>query len=100
MVIVLIRTQLRPDADLVAYAQLDAQMSAIVQRMPGFVSAMAYHAESGEDVAMIRFTSAEALRAWRDEPEHQVAQRRGREEFYAMYRIEVCEVVRAYDFGT
>lgn len=99
MVIVLIRTQLRPDADLDAYEHLNGQMSAIVERMPGFVSAMGYHAETGEDISLIRFASAEALRAWRDHPDHQVVQRRGREEFYATYRVEVCEVVRAYDFG-
>jgi heme-degrading monooxygenase HmoA len=99
MVIALIRTQLRPDADLTAYEQLNGQMSAIIERIPGYVSAMGYRAETGEEISLIRFASADALRAWRDHPDHQVVQRRGREEFYATYRIEICEVVRAYDFG-
>jgi heme-degrading monooxygenase HmoA len=46
---------------------------------------------------MVRFESLEALRGWREHPDHLVAQRRGKSEFYASYRIEVCEVVRAYD---
>jgi heme-degrading monooxygenase HmoA len=98
MVIVLIHTQLRADANLVAYEQLDARMTALVQTMVGFVSVTGYASDDGDQVAMIRFTSLEALRAWREDPEHVVAQQRGRDEFYASYRIEVCEVVRAYDF--
>ena len=47
---------------------------------------------------MFRFESLEALRAWREHPEHLVAQARGRSEFFASYQVEVCEVVRAYDF--
>jgi heme-degrading monooxygenase HmoA len=45
-----------------------------------------------------RFESHEALAAWRNHPEHQAAQQRGRERFFAHYKIEVCESVRAYEF--
>jgi heme-degrading monooxygenase HmoA len=50
-------------------------------------------------ISIIRFESAEALRRWREQPEHREAQRRGKEEFFAAYDVEVCEVTRAYDFG-
>ncbi len=98
MVIVLIRTQPRADADLAAYEQLNARMTELVQTIPGFTGATGYTSDDGDEVAMIRFESLDALRAWREHPEHVVAQQRGKAEFYASYRIEVCEVVRAYDF--
>lgn len=99
MVIVLIRTQLRPDADLVAYEQLDARMFELVQAVPGFLSARSYRADDGDQLSLIRFASADALRAWREQPEHREAQRRGRDEFFRAYDVEVCEVARGYEFG-
>lgn len=99
MVIVLIRTQLRPDADVAAYEQLDARMNELVQTIPGFVSARSYASDDGDRISLVRFTSAEALRAWRDHPEHRETQRRGRDEFFSAYDVEVCEVTRGYEFG-
>ena len=99
MVIALIRTQLRSGADLAAYEQLNAQMFALVQQLPGFISARSYRADDGDEISLIRFASADALRAWREHPEHRTTQARGRAEFYAAYDVEICEVTRAYDFG-
>jgi heme-degrading monooxygenase HmoA len=99
MVIVLIRTKLRPEADVAAYEALNTRMDALVQGIPGFVSAKGYRSDDGDEISIVRFTSAEALRQWRDLPEHVDAQRRGREDFYSAYDVEVCEVARAYDFS-
>jgi len=93
MVIVLIRTRVRPDCDPKQVETLEAQMAELVQRVPGFIAA-----ESAGDVGIIRFESLAALRAWRDHPEHVVAQRRGRAELYASYSVEICELVRAYAY--
>jgi heme-degrading monooxygenase HmoA len=98
MVIVLIRTRMREGADRAAYEALSAEMFALVSAMPGFVGAASYGAE-GDDIGVIRFESLEALRAWRELPRHVAAQELGRSTFYASYTIEVCEVVRAYDFN-
>ena len=72
-------------------------MYELAQRIPGFLSATGY-AGDGEEVGVVRFDTLDALRVWREHPEHAVAQRRGRAEFYTSYTIEVCEVVRAYDY--
>ena len=98
MVIVLIRTALRPDADLAAYERDDARMYELVSAMPGFVDAKSYRADDGDTVSMIRFASADALRAWRDHPDHAAVQRAGRERYFSSYEITVCEVTRAYRF--
>lgn len=99
MVIAVIRTQLRADADLAAHDQLNARMFELVQRIPGFLSARSYRSDDGDEISLIRFASADALRTWRDHPEHREAQRRGRDELFAAYDVEICEVIRAYDFG-
>jgi len=65
--------------------------------MPGFVSYAEYTAE-GESVALVEFTTAEALSAWRNHPEHVEAQRIGRERLFSSYRVQVCSVEREYAF--
>jgi heme-degrading monooxygenase HmoA len=98
MVIVLIRTKLRDGCDQAAHDALNARMFEIVQGMPGFLGGNGYASADGDEVGMFRFESLEALRAWREQPEHVVAQARGRSEFFASYSVEICQVVRAYDF--
>ena len=99
MVIVLLRTQIRDDADRAAYERLGARMEELVRQVPGFISVKDYTADDGESITMVCFSSHEALTEWRNLPEHQEAQRAGKEQFYASYDIRVCEVVRAYDFN-
>jgi len=98
MVIVLVRTKVRSDADLAAYAALNTQMEALLRSLPGFIDVNGYASANGDEVGVVRFESLATLRAWREHPEHRAAQARGRSEFYASYRIEVTEVVRAYEF--
>lgn len=98
MVIVLIQTKLHANADRGAYDALNEQMFRLVQTMPGFIAAHGYTSSEGQDVGVIRFDSLDALRAWREHPDHVAAQQRGKSEFYASYTIEVCELVRAHNF--
>lgn len=98
MVIVLVRTKLRSDADLNAYAALNTQMEALLRSIPGFVDVNGYASANGDEIGIVRFDSLASLRVWREHPEHREVQARGRAEFYASYRIEVADVVRAYEF--
>ena len=66
--------------------------------MPGFLSYKRYGAEDGEEIEVVRFDSEEGLDAWRTHPEHREAQRRGREEFFEEYWVQVCSPIRQYRF--
>jgi heme-degrading monooxygenase HmoA len=98
MVIAVLRTRLRADADLAAYQELGAQMDALVRRMPGFVSVNDYAGTDGDKLSLVCFETQTALAAWREHPEHRVAQERGKTAFFAAYDVRICEVVRAYGF--
>ena len=56
-------------------------MRAPAEGMPGFVSFKTFRADDGERVSVIEFASEEALRAWREHPEHRKAQELGRATF-------------------
>lgn len=64
--------------------------------MPGFVAFKNFTAPDGERVSIIEFESEETHDAQRDHPEHRVAQKLGREKFYAEFKIQVCSEVRQY----
>ena len=92
-VVTVFRSRLRPDANP-AYGELAAEMEAIARQAPGFVDFKAFTAPDGERVSLITFATVEAQRAWREDPRHREAQRRGREDFYQEYSIQVTDCVR------
>lgn len=94
MIIAVFRYVLLPDADLDALESLHQRMHSIVSTIPGFVSVKDFAAEDGEGATIVEFDSSAALEAWRDHPEHRAAQKRGRQEFFAGYRVTVCELIR------
>ena len=97
MIVVVFRIAHRADLATSEYEELGARMGEIVGAMPGFLG-MDYAAIEGGELLVARFDSHEALDTWREEPEHKMAQQLGRERFFAHYKIEVCEVVRSYEF--
>jgi len=97
-VVVFFKATERAGIDHEAYEALVKRMNEIVRAMPGFISIKPYEGEDGEHFWIIRFESEAALDAWRSHPEHREAQRRGRDEFYESYWIQVCRVLREYEF--
>lgn len=97
MVVVVFNIKHRSDFPLDEYEQLGARMGELASSMAGFAG-MDYAAIEGGELLVVRFESHEDLKAWREHPEHREAQQRGRERYFAHYRIEVCEEVRSYEF--
>lgn len=98
MVIVILGTEMREGADRAEYKARSARMDELVRQIPGFISAKNYTAADGEEITVARFASEEALDAWRMHPEHVVAQRKGREDYYESYWVQVCATIRDYQF--
>ena len=96
MIVTVFRVRLNPNVDDEELTQLDNRMLELASAMPGFVSYKNFVSEDGEGVTIVEFESLETQSAWRGHPEHKVAQARGREEFFAEYRIQVCTTVRDY----
>jgi heme-degrading monooxygenase HmoA len=97
-VVVVFRSRLRADADLAALEEGAARMYELASAMPGFISYKDFTASDGESVSIVEFSDPESLLAWRNHPEHQRMQQRGREEFMAEYHIQVCRPEREYAF--
>ena len=98
MIVVLFRTRVRPDAAEAGYEATAQRMVERVSRMPGFVSFNWFTSPEGEELSVAQFESEEALAAWRNDPEHLEAQRRGKDIFFDAYHIQVCSLIREYGF--
>jgi len=98
--VIIFRSHLRSDVDLAELEAAGVRMYEIVSAMPGFLSSRIYGGESGESVNIVEFESEETLLAWRDHPEHQEIQERGRQKFFTEYHMDVCDSQRAYRFST
>ncbi len=52
--------------------------------------------EGKQEVAISYWDSAEDIQAWKADPVHQAAQRKGRDRWYKSYRVQVAKVEREY----
>jgi heme-degrading monooxygenase HmoA len=97
MIIVVFRSRLSPDAHD-DYETTAARMDELAVKMPGYIAHKTFAAEDGERLTLVEFESEEAIKAWRQHPEHVEAQRKGRSKFYSEFRVAVCDVLREQRF--
>jgi heme-degrading monooxygenase HmoA len=93
MILTVFRSRLRDEARA-EYFDLAAEMAALAQTMPGFRSRKTFVAEDGERVIIVEFEDEASQRAWSTHPRHVDAKRKGRQDFYSEYSLQVCEVIR------
>ncbi len=96
-VVTVFRSRLRDD-HVDAYAAHAAEMAALARTMPGLVDFKGFTADDGERVTLVTFETPEAQAAWRRHMDHAAAQRRGRADYYAEYRLQVCTTDRVSEF--
>lgn len=96
-IVTVFRNRLR-DEGAADYGALSPHILELARSMPGFVDAKTFTATDGERVTIVTFADRATHEAWRDHPEHRAAQRRGIDEFYAEYSIQVGAATYAHEF--
>jgi heme-degrading monooxygenase HmoA len=82
--------------------QLDEHYSQMAARMRELAltefGCLGFHAvtEGHSEVALSYWPDEAAIRAWKNHPEHLLAQQHGRDRWYTAYSVEVAEIRRAY----
>ncbi|HTR00327.1 MAG TPA: antibiotic biosynthesis monooxygenase [Candidatus Acidoferrum sp.] len=82
--------------------QLDAEYTAMAARMRelalGEFGCVDFQSMSAGDdeLTLSWWVDEDSIRRWRAHPEHQQAQRLGRDKWYASYSVEVARVQRSY----
>lgn len=85
-------TSLRSEGDQ-GYAEAAARVLAIAREQPGFLGYEGVR--DGLGISVSYWSSLEAIRAWKEHPEHRRVQAQEKR-WYAASRIRICKVERDY----
>jgi len=97
MIVVVFRSRLREGVGK-AYKDEAQALSSIATEVPGYISHKSFLAEDGERVTVVEYESEEAVRTWARDPRHVAAKKMGRKEFYAEYKVQICNLIREGKF--
>ena len=89
-------TSKRTPEDEAGYADMAERMYELATRQPGFIAVE--HAREALGITVSYWESLQSIALWKDQTEHLMAQRQGRERWYESYHIRICKVEREYEF--
>ncbi len=89
-------TSINADVDHTEHSEMFRRLAARARDYEGYLGIEAARNTDGTGVAAVYWKDAESIAAWARDPEHRVAKRRGREEWYTHYMIRICQVEREY----
>jgi heme-degrading monooxygenase HmoA len=89
-------TSLRTEGDD-GYDQMAGRMVELAMQQPGYLGLE--NAREGLGITVSYWASLEAIANWKAQAQHLVAQRLGKEKWYAAFKLRVCRVERDYSFA-
>ncbi len=72
------------------------KMEELAKEQPGYLGIES--ARDGVGITVSYWASLEAIKKWKENIHHQVAQSLGRKQWYEVYKTRVCKVERDYGF--
>ena len=76
------------------YEAMAQRMVELADEQPGFLGVESAREEVGITVSYWR--DPESIAAWKRHAEHQIAQERGKQDWYSAYKTRICKVEREY----
>ena len=79
------------------YSKMAIEMENLAKQQPGYLGIESARNEIGITVSY--WESLEAIKKWKQQSDHLIAQQKGREDWYSWYHVRICKVEREYDFN-
>ena len=79
------------------YSEMANTMEQLAKLQKGFLGIESARNEVGITVSY--WDSLEAIKNWKMNAEHLLAQKLGKDKWYKWYNIKICKVEREYEFG-
>ncbi|MBS7530031.1 antibiotic biosynthesis monooxygenase [Hazenella sp. IB182353] len=70
------------------------EIESILVNQPGYLGM-----DSAKGITISYWKNEQALRNWRQQSTHQIAQKQGIKRWYQSYEIQICKVERTYRFN-
>lgn len=83
--------------DLSGYAGVIEEMHRLVAEQPGYLG-METLAEGQKEITVSYWRDLNAIKAWKENPQHRTAQEKGRNNWYESYDIKVVKIDNHYKF--
>lgn len=98
MIAVIFEVEPAGAAEQIRYLEIAAGLKRRLEQVDGFISVERFEslATPGKFLSLSFFEDETALAAWRNTPEHRLAQAEGRERLFAQYRLRIARVMRDY----
>lgn len=78
------------------YGAMAQRMTELASEQPGFLGIESARDTTGFGITVSYWSSLEAIAAWREHAEHQVAQETGKRQWYEHYEIRIAKVGRSF----
>jgi len=78
------------------YLRVAGEMEELAKKLPGYLGIESARTEVGITVSYWR--DLESIRNWKNNADHQMARKRGKEQWYASYKLRICKVEKDYHF--
>ena len=78
------------------YSEMAQKMEDLAKTQSGFLGIDSAREDVGITVSY--WESLEAIKTWKQNSEHLIAQQKGREQWYSWYNTKICKVEREYEF--
>ena len=78
------------------YAAMAERMAELAAQQPGYLGHESAREQLGITVSY--WSSLESIKNWKKDTEHLLAQQKGREEWYSLYKTRISLVERDYEF--
>lgn len=88
-------TSLRTDGDH-GYGKMAERMLELAREQPGFLGVESARDANGLGITVSYWRNEEAIRAWKAQAEHRLAQQTGRSTWYTQFQVRVAQVEREY----
>ncbi|MDE3235562.1 MAG: antibiotic biosynthesis monooxygenase [Bacteroidota bacterium] len=88
-------TSVRTEGDN-GYEEMSERMVQLAQQQPGYLG----HESARQDIGITvsYWESLDAIKKWKMNAEHLLAQKEGKKQWYARYKVRICFVERDYEF--
>jgi heme-degrading monooxygenase HmoA len=78
------------------YTEMAQKMEALAKAQKAYLGIDSARNQIGVTVSY--WESLEAIKEWKTNTEHLLAQQKGREQWYNWYNVRICKVEREYEF--
>ena len=89
-------TSIRTDVEN-GYDETSHKMEELAKQQPGFLGMDSARNEVG--ITISYWNSLDAIKTWKQNLDHQVAQKNGKERWYFSYHVRICKVEKEYSFN-